>query len=58
MAIGGIICDDIPQIMATGVTGIALSGSILRAENPVEEMKKVVKKLRIKKNTVAYFLNS
>ena len=58
VAIGGIICDDIPQIMATGVTGIALSGSILRAENPVEEMKKVVKKLRIKKNTVAYFLNS
>ena len=48
VAIGGITCDDIPQIMAAGVTGIALSGSILRAENPVEEMKKVVEKLRIK----------
>lgn len=45
VAIGGITNDDIPQIMATGVTGIALSGSILRAENPVEEMKKVMKSL-------------
>lgn len=48
VAIGGITCDDIPQLMAAGVTGIALSGSILRAEKPVEEMKKVVNELRIK----------
>ncbi len=45
VAIGGITNDDIPQIMATGVTGIALSGSILRAGNPVEEMRKVVESL-------------
>lgn len=48
VAIGGIISDDIPQLMAAGVSGIALSGSVLRAEQPVEEMRKVVEKLRIK----------
>ncbi len=48
VAIGGITCGDIPQLMAAGVSGIALSGSVLRAERPVEEMKKVVNELRIK----------
>ncbi len=48
VAIGGITCDDIPQLMEAGVTGIALSGSILRSENPVAEMRKVVEKLKIK----------
>lgn len=47
VAIGGITSDDIPQLMAAGVSGIALSGSVLRAEQPVEEMRKVVEKLRI-----------
>ena len=42
VAIGGITDEDIPALMQTGVTGIALSGSILRAENPVEEMKKII----------------
>lgn len=42
VAIGGITYDDIGTIMGTGVTGIALSGSILRSVNPAEEMKKVV----------------
>ena len=37
VAIGGITKNDIPEIMSTGVTGIALSGSILRAENPQVE---------------------
>lgn len=48
VAIGGITYDDIPQVMATGVTGIALSGSVLRADNPVEEMKRMVIQLRVK----------
>lgn len=43
VAIGGITSDDIPSIMQTGVTGIALSGTVLRAENPVEEMRKLIK---------------
>lgn len=45
VAIGGITADDIPAIMQTGVTGIALSGTVLRAANPVEEMKKLLKLL-------------
>lgn len=43
VAIGGITAEDIPSIMNTGVTGIAISGSVLRAENPVEEMRKLIK---------------
>lgn len=42
VAIGGITYDDIPEIMHTGVTGIALSGTVLRAENPVEETKRII----------------
>lgn len=42
VAIGGITYDDIPAVMQTGVTGIALSGTILRAENPVMETRRIV----------------
>lgn len=42
VAIGGITADDIPAIMQTGVTGIALSGTVLRADNPVQEMKRLL----------------
>ena len=42
VAIGGIGFDDIPQIMATGVTGIALSGSVLRADDPAAEMRRII----------------
>ena len=38
VAIGGITKDDVPELMKTGINGIAISGSVLRAENPVEEM--------------------
>ena len=43
VAIGGITADDIPTIMQTGVNGIALSGTILRAPDPVAEMKNVIR---------------
>lgn len=43
VAIGGIKARDIKDIMQTGVDGIALSGSVLNAENPVEEMKRIIK---------------
>ena len=46
--VGGITLEDIPAIMQTGVTGIALSGTILRAANPVEETKKIVNQLKMK----------
>lgn len=42
VAIGGILYDDIPAVMSTGVHGIALSGAVLDAENPVEEMRRIV----------------
>lgn len=42
VAIGGITAEDIPDIMQTGVTGIALSGTVLRAENPAEEMRRLL----------------
>lgn len=42
VAIGGITADDIPQIMDTGVNGIALSGTVLRADNPIEEMARLL----------------
>ena len=43
VAIGGITETDIPELMQTGISGIALSGSILRAKNPIEEMKNIIK---------------
>ena len=42
VAIGGITFADIPSVMQTGVTGIALSGTVLRADNPVEEMQRIL----------------
>lgn len=42
VAIGGITFEDIPAILATGVTGIALSGTILRAADPVAETARIV----------------
>lgn len=42
VAIGGIERDDIPALMATGISGIALSGTILRAANPIEETQKII----------------
>ena len=43
VAIGGITEDDIPAILATGITGIALSGTVLRADNPAQKMKNILK---------------
>ena len=42
VAIGGIVAEDIPAIMETGVNGIALSGAILQAPDPVEETKRIL----------------
>ena len=42
VAIGGITKEDIPAILHTGVTGIALSGTVLRAADPVNEMKQLI----------------
>ena len=42
VAIGGITKDDIPAILQTGITGIALSGTVLRADDPIVEMKHII----------------
>lgn len=42
VAIGGITKEDIPAIMQTRVSGIALSGAILHAANPMEETKLII----------------
>lgn len=52
VAIGGINKDDILDILKIGVDGIALSSSILRAENPIEEMKDIVRILSINKSSL------
>lgn len=45
VAIGGITLEDIPAIMATGVNGVAMSGSIINAEDPVDYTRKVLNAL-------------
>ena len=42
VAIGGITIADIPAIMQTGVSGIALSGTVLHADSPADEMKRIM----------------
>lgn len=44
VAIGGITKDDIPELFEAGVSGVALSGAILNADNPVEEMRSIITK--------------
>ena len=47
VAIGGILESDIKSILATGVSGIAVSGGILNAENPAEEMQRFLKLIHL-----------
>lgn len=47
VAIGGITMADIPEIMATGVNGIAISGAILRADNPTAMTNKIMETINI-----------
>lgn len=42
VAVGGILRGDIPALMETGISGIALSGAVLDAVNPVEEMRRII----------------
>ncbi|MDE6367476.1 MAG: thiamine phosphate synthase, partial [Muribaculaceae bacterium] len=45
VAIGGITAADVSDLMAAGVNGIAVSGSILRAADPVKETETILAKL-------------
>lgn len=44
-AIGGIELEDIPDLMKAGVHGIAISGSIIRADNPTEMTRRFLEKI-------------
>lgn len=46
VAIGGITKEDIPEIMKTGVNGIALSGSILNAKDPASEAHDIMEMMK------------
>lgn len=46
VAIGGITLDDIPELMAQGVDGVAMSGAIVDADDPVAYTRQVVDALQ------------
>ena len=46
VAIGGIRKEDIPLLLECGISGIALSGSILNAQDPVAETQEVLTALK------------
>lgn len=49
IAIGGILLQDVSDIMQVGVTGVAISGAILNAnndDNPVTTMKRFINELK------------
>ena len=41
VAIGGITACDIPDLMRTGISGIAISGAVLTADDPAAEMSRL-----------------
>lgn len=41
IAVGGITADDIPSLLEAGADGVALSGAILRAPDPVAETRRI-----------------
>lgn len=42
IAIGGIVSTDIATLRGIGVSGIAVSGAVLEAADPIKEMKKLI----------------
>ena len=45
-AIGGIEFEDIAPLMKTGITGIAVSGAIINAPDPVEETRRFIQEIQ------------
>ncbi|MBR2497709.1 MAG: thiamine phosphate synthase [Parabacteroides sp.] len=45
-AIGGILFEDIAALMQTGITGIAVSGALLQATDPVQETKRFIQEIQ------------
>ena len=44
-AIGGIQFEDIAHLMETGIEGIAVSGAIINADDPVEETRRFIREI-------------
>lgn len=44
VAIGGVTVDDVKPLLLTGVNGIAMSGAIINAPDPVEYTRRVIEK--------------
>ena len=44
-AIGGITLEDVGPLMETGITGIAVSGAIINAPDPVEETRLFIEEI-------------
>ena len=44
IAIGGILLEDVPDLMALGVGGIAISSAILQADDPAAVMRQFIEK--------------
>ena len=45
VAVGGITLEDVPALMETGVNGIAVSGAIINAPDPMLYTSKIMEKL-------------
>lgn len=45
VAIGGITSADVPEVMSTGVDGIAVSGAVMNADEPVGEMNRLIQEV-------------
>jgi thiamine-phosphate pyrophosphorylase len=48
VAIGGITLEDIDLLMATGINGVAMSGAIINASDPVAYTAQVIERLNAK----------
>ena len=46
VAIGGVTENDIEPLLAAGVNGIAVSGAIINADDPVELTSKMIERLQ------------
>ncbi len=49
VAIGGITLDDLSELLPTGIAGVALSGTLLGADNTSEQTRKVLEILNLKR---------
>ena len=45
VAIGGIVADDLAELMSTGIDGVAVSGSVLNAPDPTAAMNEIINKI-------------